>query len=113
MYHKLWIRAGVTATTSDRVSKSAHMYIYKYIYIYIYVSLSFYIYKYVSEVGGVSPTGRSYSFRSFVRASEAACGRRMVLLPWLGFGSSQRGPVSCGVPCPSLPRVLNHVVNSS
>ena len=51
----------------------------------------------------MSPTGKSYSFRSCVRASEAACARGTMLLPWLGFGRSQRGPAS-PVPCPSLRR---------
>ena len=46
----------------------------------------------LSEVGGVSPTGKSYSFRSCVRASEAACACETMLLPWLGCGSSQRPP---------------------
>ena len=38
----------------------------------------------------MSPTGESYSFRSCVRASEAACGRETTLLPMLGFGRKQR-----------------------
>ena len=50
---------------------------------------------------GVSPTGKSYSFRSCVRASEAACGRGTMLLPRLGCGSSQRAPTFRGVPFPS------------
>jgi hypothetical protein len=33
------------------------------------------IYIYISEVGEVSPTGKSYSFRSFVRACVRACVR--------------------------------------
>ena len=40
----------------------------------------------------MSPTGKSYSFRSCVRASEAACGRGATLLPWLGCGSSKNPP---------------------
>ncbi len=40
----------------------------------------------------MSPTGKSYSFRSCVRASEAACGRETTLLPWLCFGTSNSAP---------------------
>ena len=55
---------------------------------------------YTSEVGGVSPTGKSYSFRSCVRASgrarrgEAACGREATLLPWLGFRTGNSAPAA-------------------
>ena len=38
-------------------------------------------------VWGVSPTGKSYSLRSCVRACEAACARETMLLPRLGGGS--------------------------
>ena len=44
---------------------------------------------YISEVGGVSPTGKSYSFRVVracerARRGEAACGREtMFLLDWV------------------------------
>ena len=48
----------------------------------------------------MSPTGKSDSFRSCVRASEAACGRETTLLPMLGFGSLQRAP-AFRVPFPS------------
>ena len=56
-----------------------------------------------NKVGGwgVSPTGKSYSFRSCVRASEAACGRETTLLPMLGFGRKQRAATSFRVPFPS------------
>ena len=46
---------------------------------------------------GVSPTGKSYLFRSCVRASEAACGWGTLLFPWRGFKSSKNDPVSCRV----------------
>ena len=49
----------------------------------------------------MSPTRKSYSFRSCVRASEAACGRETTLFPMLGFGSLQRAPVFLPVPFPS------------
>ena len=60
-----------------------------------------------SNIGGwgVSPTGKSYSFRSCVRASEAACGRETTLLPFQGsvrsFCAPGRGwgvPFPCVVP---------------
>ena len=38
---------------------------------------------------GVSPTEKSYSFRSYVRASEAVCARETMLLPRLGCKSSK------------------------
>ena len=61
--------------------------------------VSFYID--VSEVGGVSPTRKSYSFRSCVRASEAECGRGTLLFPWRGLKSSRNAPVvSCRAPPP-------------
>ena len=67
----------------------------------------FFLYKRTSEVGGVSPTGKSYSFRSCVRASgrarrgEAACGREATLLPWLGFRTGNSAPApAAGVPSP-------------
>ena len=70
-----------------------------------------YIYIYISEVGGkksgAAPTGKSYSFRSCVRASgrarrgEAACGREATLLPWLGFRTGNSAPApAAGVPSP-------------
>ena len=69
---------------------------------------------YVSEVGGVSPSRKSYSFHSCVRAGEAACGRGTLLFPWRGFKSSKSvlecRAVSCpslSSPCPSLIRSLN------
>ena len=49
----------------------------------------------------MSPTGKSYSFRSFVRAcvragearrGEAVCGRETMCLPWLGRGSAKSPP---------------------
>ena len=40
----------------------------------------------------MSPTGKSYSFRSCVRASEAACARGTMLLPRLGRRSSGNAP---------------------
>ena len=40
----------------------------------------------------MSPTGKLYSFRSCVRASEAACARGTLLLPWLGPGTSNSPP---------------------
>ena len=40
----------------------------------------------------MSPTGKSYSFRSCVRASEAACAREAMLFPMLGRGSSKNAP---------------------
>ena len=43
----------------------------------------------------MSPIGKSYSFRSCVRACEAACARETMLLPRLGCGSSKNVPVSC------------------
>ena len=48
------------------------------------------------EIGGwgVSPTGKSYSFRSCVRACEAACAREAMLFPRLGCGSSNNAPAS-------------------
>ena len=71
------------------------MYIYIYIYIYVHIYSHRTTYSgsssgsssgvptgpvggahiYLSEVGEVSPTRKSYSFRSCVRASEAACAR--------------------------------------
>ena len=51
----------------------------------------------ISEVRGVGPTRKSYSFRSCVRVSEAACGRGTLLFPWRGFKSSKNAPVSCRV----------------
>ena len=72
----------------------------------------------VAFVGGwwVSPTRKSYSFRSCVRASEAACGCGTMLFPWLGCGSTQRTPAHRVVFRPRFLRrhavVLNHV-NSS
>ena len=48
----------------------------------------------------MSPTGKSYSFRSCVRASgrarrgEAACGREATLLPWLGFRTGNSAPAA-------------------
>ena len=67
---------------------------------YAYVCIC--MYMYVSEVGGVSPTGKSASFRSCVRAcerarrGEAACGCETTLLPWLGFGTSDSPPPARG-----------------
>ena len=53
----------------------------------------------------MSPTGKSYSFRSCVRASEAACARGTMLLPRLGRRSSgnapPRGRVARALPLPS------------
>ena len=46
---------------------------------------------------GGSPTGKSYSFRSCVRASEAVCARGTMLFPWLGCGSSRNAPGCRGV----------------
>ena len=72
------------------------MYIYSYIYI-------IYIYIYIGGWGkksGAAPTGKSYSFRSCVRASgrarrgEAACGREATLLPWLGFRTGNSAPAA-------------------
>ena len=53
---------------------------------------------------GVAQTGKSYSFRSCVRASEAVCARGTMLFPWLGCGSSRNAP-ACRVPC-RVPRAL-------
>ena len=68
----------------------------------------------------MSPTGKSYSFRSCVRASEAACACEAMSFPWLGFGSSQRAAVlrCCGVPralpWPVLPdQSGSHVIRRS
>ena len=41
---------------------------------------------------GVVQTGKSYSFRSCVRASEAVCASGTMLFPWLGCGSSRNPP---------------------
>ena len=86
------------------------MYVYMYVCVYVcmhacmYVYIYIYIYIYISEVGTVIPTGKSYSFRSCVRASEAACARETMLFPRLGRGSFKRAPASsCRVvACPSL-----------
>ena len=40
----------------------------------------------------MSPTGKSYSFRSCVRASEAVCARERVILHPLGRGNSRSAP---------------------
>ena len=50
----------------------------------------------------MSPTGKSYSFRSCVRASEAACARETMLFPRLGRGSFNSTPAWRRVACPSL-----------
>ena len=42
----------------------------------------------------MSPTGKSYSFRSCVRASEAACARETMLFPRLGRGSFNSPPAA-------------------
>ena len=101
---------------------STYLYLYKhlrlftYAYIYIYMStyvmarlwrpgilVHIYIYIYISEAGAVSPTGKSYSFRSCVRASEAACSCGTLLFPW----RVSKAPkvfgcvVSCVVPLPN------------
>ena len=76
------------------------MYVYIHIYIYIFVSFAYtFIYIYIYIGGwGVSPTGKSYSFRSCVRAcerarrGEAVCGRETRFLPTGGCGSAQRAP---------------------
>ena len=67
---------------------------------FVYVMFVYVLFWYIFSCGGwgVSPTGKSYSFRSCVRASEAACGRGTMLLPRLGCGSSQRAPGSGRVP---------------
>ena len=68
----------------------------------------------MSEVGGASPTRKSCSFRSCVRAGEAACGRGTFLFPWRGFKNSKNALVSCRVascppPLAAVP-LLNSVV---
>ena len=58
----------------------------------------------------MSPTGKSYSFRSCVRASEAACARGTMLLPRLGRASSKSTPggVALRVPVPPPLPCQNH-----
>ena len=66
-------------------------YLIQLIYIYIYR------YTYISEVGGVSPTGKSFRFvRSCVRC-EAAYAPETMLLPRLGRGSSRNAPLGAVV----------------
>ena len=48
------------------------------------------------RLGGES--NQEIVFVSFVRASEAACGRETTLLPMLGFGRKQRAPTFRSVP---------------
>ena len=50
-----------------------------YIYIYIYIG-----------GWGVSPTGKSYSFRSCVRACEAVCACETMLLPIAGVSDVRK-----------------------
>ena len=56
----------------------------------------------------MGPTGKSYSFRSCVRASEAACARGTMLLPRLGCGTSKNAPrlPVCCVVLRALPLVV-------
>ena len=55
--------------------------------------------KYIGD-WGVSPTRKSYSFRSCVRASEAACALETILLARPGCGSSKNPACVVGA-CPS------------
>ena len=55
---------------------------------------------------GVSPTGKSYSFRSCVRACEAVCARETMFLPMARI-FLEKGPPVCVCVCvwrgPPLP----------
>ena len=67
------------------------------IYIYIYIYRGHLIIMLVIRGWGVVQTGKSYSFRSCVRASEAVCASGTMLFPWLGCGSSRNPPGWPGV----------------
>ena len=59
----------------------------------------------LAEVGGwgVSPTGKSYSFRSCVRACEAACAcEGRCCFPSLGLRTFESTPCVCARALPSL-----------
>ena len=73
---------GLTILTSD---------IYSYIYISPYIYIHIYIYIYIGG-WGVSPTGKSASFRSCVRASEAAWAREAVISCPLGLAEGRCSP---------------------
>jgi hypothetical protein len=42
------------------ISLSLSLYIYIYIHIYIYIYMCICVYRYISEVGGMSTTGKSF-----------------------------------------------------
>ena len=83
----------------------------------LYIHLYIYTYIHISEVGTVSPTAKSYSFRPSAQACErageagaAVWGRETMLLLWLGGWASSTPLVSICMSCSSLGRVLNLIV---